>query len=125
MLDRGSTRGVAHIQIPLWYQEHGDEPHIKYTIVIALGDATTRVSRRFREFAELNDALVRQYGPGLAVPALPMRAVGAWTRRSTFVEWRRAGLEAYLQAVVAHIRLWDCTPLANFLALSADKTSGL
>uniref|UniRef100_A0A8C4QED9 Sorting nexin-16 n=1 Tax=Eptatretus burgeri TaxID=7764 RepID=A0A8C4QED9_EPTBU len=73
------------------------------------------VFRRYTDFARLNDKLKETF-PGFRLALPPKR----WFKDNfdpVFLEHRQAGLQAFLQNLVAHKDVTNCIPVRDFLCL--------
>ncbi|XP_012679592.2 sorting nexin-16 [Clupea harengus] len=73
------------------------------------------IFRRYTDFSRLNDKLKEMF-PGFRLSLPPKR----WFKdnyESDFLEDRQLGLQAFLQNLVAHKDIANCTPVREFLCL--------
>ena len=79
------------------------KPHTVYEIHIQASIRSWSMWRRYSEFVDLNDELIKSTG---ASPPAPLPPKHTWTLRSSFhnapiIEERKNGLETYLRTIIA------------------------
>ena len=112
---------AQHGQRPALRDVHGPRSQKKFmrkTVVYTITSHSNNLSqiahRRYRDFVALHDALVLRF-PGAFVPPLPPTRTLGKTGKA-FVERRRVGLEAFLQALSRNPFLRCDTTFGEFLS---------
>lgn len=95
------------------------EERAKFTVYKVLvkknSDESWVIFRRYTDFSRLNDKLKEMF-PGFRLSLPPKR----WFKDNydcDFLEDRQLGLQAFLQNLVAHKDIANCTPVREFLCL--------
>ncbi|ESL06483.1 hypothetical protein TRSC58_05842 [Trypanosoma rangeli SC58] len=84
-----------------------ERDHIEYFLHVSIFGHHWVVTKRYRQFYELHDNLVRLYGAS-AVPVLTHGIVPAWRKLTVETgEARRKGLNQFLHSVVANVDTWE------------------
>ncbi|XP_062376728.1 sorting nexin-16 [Sardina pilchardus] len=95
------------------------EERAKFTVYKVLvkknSDESWVIFRRYTDFSRLNDKLKEMF-PGFRL-ALPPKRWFKDNYECDFLEERQLGLQAFLQNLVAHKDIANCTPVREFLCL--------
>lgn len=110
------------VSIPGWVTRGaGAGTHHEYEVRIALGGCRWLLLRRYRRFRELQQALRRGYGAGVAGGAFPARTL--WPGEAT-ARARRPQLEAWLRRVLAAAAQHPRCPFREPRPLTRDALVG-
>ncbi|KAI6047587.1 Phox homologous domain-containing protein [Pisolithus marmoratus] len=86
-------------------ERHTPKPHVVYRIEIQAHVRSWQMWRRYSEFVELHTELTKSTGSPPPVPLPPKNTFsifkGPFKDNSSIIEQRRAGLEAYLRAIIS------------------------
>jgi regulator of vacuolar morphogenesis len=102
------------------------KPHVVYRIEVQAGVRSWQMWRRYSEFTDLHTELAKTAGAPPPAPLPPKHALGSFFKSrddARLVEERRAGLEAYLRAIVgAKDERWrDTFAFRDFLGVPVGK----
>ncbi|OSD03493.1 Phox-like protein [Trametes coccinea BRFM310] len=97
------STAIQAIHIPAWEERTTPKPHVVYRIEIQASVRSWQMWRRYSEFADLHLELTKSTGAPPPAPLPPKHALALFRSGTdpARLEERRAGLEAYLRAILA------------------------
>jgi regulator of vacuolar morphogenesis len=93
---------IQAVNVPNYEERSDPKPHIVYTINIQANVRSWQMWRRYSEFADLHTELTKSTGsaPPVQLPPKHSFSILRSLHNSKLMEERRAGLEAYLRAII-------------------------
>lgn len=92
----------------------GYKSYYEYEIISNLDGKSYTIKRRFREFEEFHNMLIKLY-PGFNIPALPSKSIINY-HSSEILSYRRSHIEFYLNYLASHFLLKKCDLFSKFLS---------